>query len=292
MKSKKDFARRQIGAGATSQNGDTFKLYLREIGPIPLLTPAEEIALAARIRQGDPKAREQMIKANLRLVVRIARDYEGHGVPLLDLIGEGNVGLIRAVERFDPTKGAKLSTYAAWWIKQSIYRAISQQAKTVRVPNYLVGRLIKVRQATAELTNKLGHEPSDAEVAEKLGTTARQIAKWRRADANYVSLDAPLGGEPGSERMADVIADNQAEPADRSLERKIDLQTLRTIMKELSPREANILRLRFGINGVEEQTLEDIGQRFGITRERIRQLEAKALEKLRKLLADLDKAAA
>lgn len=279
-------------SGGRTINGDAYKLYLREIGPIPLLTPEEEIVLAARIQKGDREARDKMIKANLRLVVKIARDYEGHGLPLLDLIGEGNTGLIRAVERFDPAKGAKLSTYAAWWIKRAMHRAISQQAKTIRVPDYLVHRLIKVRQATAELREVLGHEPTKTEVARKLRTTPKQIAKWQRGDPAYVSLDAPLGTEPGAEAFGEVIADEQMPTADTALLKKTDLEMLRAMFEKLPDREATVLRLRFGINGVHEQTLEDIGHKFGVTRERIRQLESKAIKKLRKMLANLGKAAA
>ena len=279
-------------SAAEPLNGDAFRLYLREIGPIPLLKPEEEVALAARIKAGDREARDKMITANLRLVVKIARDYDGHGLPLLDLISEGNTGLIRAVERFNPAKGAKLSTYAAWWIKRAMHRAISEQAKVIRVPEYLVNRLIKVRQTTTDLTKALGREPTNAEVAGKLRTTSKQITKWRRGDPSYVSLDAPLGNGADSECFQDVIADEQTEPADAALAKKNDLETLRSMFERLPDREATVLRLRFGINGVEEQTLEDIGKQLGVTRERIRQLESKALKNLQKMLGHLDKVAA
>lgn len=279
-------------AGVQGPNGDNYAIYLREIGPIPLLTPAEEIALARRIKKGDRDARDQMIKANLRLVVKIARGYEGHGVGLLDLIGEGNIGLIQAVERFDPDRGARLSTYAAWWIKQAIHRAISQQAKAVRVPEYMIGRLIKLHRASADLTNKLGREATDAELIRKLGCTRKQLAKCRQADAAIVSLETPLGAEPGAEQLGDVIADERSEPPNSALEKKMDIEALRTAFKQLPDREAAVLRLRFGMNGVEEQTLDEIGRRFGVTRERIRQLESRALEKIRTMLGELDKAAA
>src|SRR5438477_5346009 len=196
--------------GADSARGDTLELYLREIGQVKLLTPAEEIVLAKRIKKGDEQAREQMIKANLRLVVKIARDYAGQGLPLLDLINEGNIGLMKGVERFNPAKGAKLSTYAAWWIKQSIKRALANQSKTIRLPVHVVDKLFHIRRAMAKLHDILGREPHDEEIAEELGLTTVQVKQLRKASITPASLEAPLG-EDDSNRVADVIADENAE---------------------------------------------------------------------------------
>src|SRR5687767_15464835 len=195
----------------SAYDGDTaIKLYLREIGQVKLLTPAEEIELAAKIKKGDKKARELMIKANLRLVVKIAHDYEGFGLPLLDLINEGNIGLMKAVERFDPAKGGKLSTYGAWWIKQSIKRALANQSKTIRLPVHVVDKLFHIRRAMAKLHDILGREPSDEEIADELKLTATQVKQLRKASISPASLEAPLGDDD-SNRVADVVADENAE---------------------------------------------------------------------------------
>src|SRR2546421_6144012 len=190
--------------------GDALQLYLREIGQVKLLTPKEEIVLARRIKKGDKQAREQMIKANLRLVVKIARDYEGLGFPLLDLINEGNIGLMKGVERFDPRKGAKLSTYAAWWIKQSIKRALANQSKTIRLPVHIVDKLFQLRRTAARLAEILGREPSDEELAAELGYTVARVKQLRRAALRPTSLEAPLGDDE-TNRVADVVKDENAE---------------------------------------------------------------------------------
>ena len=195
----------------TSYDGDTaIKLYLREIGQVKLLTPQEEIELAARIKKGDKKAREQMIKANLRLVVKIARDYEGIGLPLLDLISEGNIGLMKAVERFDPAKGGKLSTYGSWWIKQSIKRALANQSKTIRLPVHLVDKISKMRRTSMRLQEELGREPTDEELGEELGITSARVAQMRMAAIRPASLDAPIGDED-SNNFAEVVQDESAD---------------------------------------------------------------------------------
>jgi RNA polymerase primary sigma factor len=194
----------------SSYDGDTaIKLYLREIGQVKLLTPQEEIELAARIKKGDKKAREHMIKANLRLVVKIARDYEGIGLPLLDLISEGNIGLMKAVERFDPAKGGKLSTYGSWWIKQSIKRALANQSKTIRLPVHLVDKISKMRRTSMRLQEELGREPTDEELGEELGITASRVAQMRMAAIRPASLDAPIGDED-SNNFAEVVQDENA----------------------------------------------------------------------------------
>src|SRR5438046_10418959 len=202
----------------SSYDGDTaIKLYLREIGQVKLLTPQEEIELAARIKKGDKKAREQMIKANLRLVVKIAHDYEGLGLPLLDLINEGNIGLMKAVERFDPAKGGKLSTYGAWWIKQSIKRALANQSKTIRLPVHLVDKISKMRRTAMRLQEELGREPTDDELAQELGTTAGRVAQMRMAAVRPASLDAPIGDDD-SNNFAEVVQDENADTPYEHLE--------------------------------------------------------------------------
>lgn len=269
-------------------DGNTaFNLYLREVGQTKLLTPQEETELAARIKKGDKKAREQMIKANLRLVVKIAREYEDYGMPLLDLINEGNMGLMKAVERFDPAKGAKLSTYSAWWIKQSIKRALANQSKTIRLPVHVVDKLFHMRQAAVKLQEVLGREPTDEELGEELGFSAQKVAQLRTAAIRPASLEAPLGDDETS-RIADVVRDETADTPYEQLEEKTNTSMLRELVATLDPREAEILRYRFGLDGDPERTLEEVGQKFGVTRERIRQIQNVALNKLRKQIEKLE----
>lgn len=265
-----------------------YRLYLQEIGQTKLLTQEEEVALAKRIKKGDRKAREQMIKANLRLVVKIARDYEGYGVPLLDLISEGNIGLIKAVERYDPAKGAKLSTYSAWWIKQAIRRALSNQSKTIRLPVHVVDKLTQMRRAEAVFFDEFGREPSDEELAEELGLAPKRVRQYRRASITPSSLDAPLGDED-SNRVADIVADEKAETPYEQLEDENNTNMVREALESLNPREKTILQLRFGLDDNDEQTLEELGEKFNLTRERIRQIQELALRKLRKKMAEMDK---
>lgn len=264
-----------------STGRDAFELYLREIGQTPLLTPPEELALARRIQAGDDAAREQMIKANLRLVVKIAREYEGFGVPLLDLISEGNMGLIKGVERFDPDKGAKLSTYAAWWIKQNIRRALANQSKTVRLPAHVVEKRVQIRAVEARLLEVLGRLPNDAEVADELGLEAGWVRHYRQALVTPNSLDAPLGNDDDSNVLADVVADPTALNPFEEASTEADNRLVREVLDTLNDRERHILSLRFGLDGDDERTLEDIGDRLGLTRERIRQIQERALQKLR-----------
>jgi RNA polymerase primary sigma factor len=271
-----------------SYDGDTaIKLYLREIGQVKLLTPQEEIELAARIKKGDKKAREQMIKANLRLVVKIARDYEGLGLPLLDLISEGNIGLMKAVERFDPAKGGKLSTYGAWWIKQSIKRALANQSKTIRLPVHLVDRISRMRRIAMKLHEVLGREPTDEELGEELGMSASRVSQLRTAAIRPASLDAPIGDDE-SNSFAEVVQDESAETPYQQLEEKTVTAMLQEMVTQLDPREATILRYRFGLDGGTEKTLEEVGQKFGVTRERVRQIQNIALNKLRKMIEKLE----
>jgi RNA polymerase primary sigma factor len=271
-----------------SYDGDTaIKLYLREIGQVRLLTPQEEIELAARIKNKDKKAREQMIKANLRLVVKIAHDYEGFGLPLLDLINEGNIGLMKAVERFDPAKGGKLSTYAAWWIKQSIKRALANQSKTIRLPVHLVDKISKMRRTALKLQEEFGREPTDEELGEELGISAARVAQLRTAAIRPASLDAPVGDDD-SNTFAEIVEDENAATPYEELEEKTVNRMLRELVKTLDEREATILRYRFGLEGGTEKTLEEVGQKFGVTRERVRQIQNIALAKLRKMIEKLE----
>jgi RNA polymerase primary sigma factor len=272
----------------SSYDGDTaIKLYLREIGLVKLLTPEEEIQLAARIKKGDKKAREQMIKANLRLVVKIARDYEGIGLPLLDLISEGNIGLMKAVERFDPAKGGKLSTYGSWWIKQSIKRALANQSKTIRLPVHLVDKISKMRRTAMRLQEELGREPTDEELGEELGITGSRVAQMRMAAVRPASLDAPIGDED-SNNFAEVVQDENADTPYEQLEGKTITKMLHEMVKTLDNREATILRARFGLDGGTQKTLEEVGAKFGVTRERVRQIQNIALKKLRKMIEKME----
>jgi len=281
-------AARPVERERTSYDGDTaIKLYLREIGQVKLLTPQEEIELAARIKKGDKKAREQMIKANLRLVVKIARDYEGIGLPLLDLISEGNIGLMKAVERFDPSKGGKLSTYGSWWIKQSIKRALANQSKTIRLPVHLVDKISKMRRTAMRLQEELGREPTDDELGGELGISASRVAQMRLAAIRPASLDAPIGDED-SNNFAEVVQDEAADTPYEQLEEKTVTRMLQEMIKTLDPREATILRARFGLDGGPEKTLEEVGEKFGVTRERVRQIQNIALKKLRKMIEKLE----
>lgn len=272
----------------TSYDGDTaLKLYLREIGQVALLTPEEEIELAAKIKKGDKKARELMIKANLRLVVKIAHDYEGFGLPLLDLINEGNIGLMKAVERFDPAKGGKLSTYGSWWIKQSIKRALANQSKTIRLPVHLVDKIARMRRTAMKLQEELGREPSDDELAAEMGMSSHRVSQMRTAAIRPASLDAPIGDDD-SNNFAEIVQDENAATPYKQLENKTLTRMLQEMVRTLDPREATILRYRFGLDGGSEKTLEEVGHKFGVTRERVRQIQNIALNKLRKMIEKLE----
>src|ERR1017187_6596349 len=263
-----------------SARGDALQLYLREIGQVQLLTPKEEIALARRIKRGDKAAREQMIKANLRLVVKIARDYDGLGLPLLDLINEGNIGLMKGVERFDPGKGAKLSTYASWWIRQSILRAWANQSKTIRLPVHVVDKVAHIRKAERKLREAFDRDPTDQEVADHLGLDPRRIQQYRDASKAPISLDAPIGADE-PKQISEVVADpNAAAPFDRLIQQN-DSELVREVLATLTPRENKILAMRFGLDDGRPKTLEEIGDRLGVTRERIRQIQEEALHKMR-----------
>lgn len=260
-----------------------FKIYLREIGKTPLLTPAEEIKLAARIKRGDKEARIHMIKANLRLVVKIAHDYGNLGLPLLDLVSEGNIGLMKAVERFDPAKGGKLSTYAAWWIKQSIKRALANQSKTIRLPVHLVDKISKIRRVAISMSEELGREPTDEELAEEVGISASKLSQLRTVSIRPASLDAPMNEDDGTE-FGEIVGDNDAVDPSENLSDKNMQEEITDLLGVLDERERKIINSRFGLDGGSARTLEEVGMKFGVTRERIRQLQNIALAKLRRAL--------
>jgi len=260
--------------------------YLKEIGEIPLLTRADEVRLGKRIKKGDRAAREQMIRANLRLVVKIAHDYSGLGLPLLDLISEGNIGLMKGVERFDPTRGTKFSTYGAWWIKQAVRRALANQSKTIRLPVHLVDKLAKMRRIAMQLSDELGREPTDEELAKEIGVTAQRVAQLRRISMRPASLNAMVGDEADAE-LGDLIADETAIMPGSDLESRNLIKELRSVLHVLDARERAILSLRFPLSDETPPTLEQIGNKFKVTRERIRQIQNVALKKLRTALETL-----
>jgi RNA polymerase primary sigma factor len=266
----------------------SLKVYLREISKTPLLTPEEEVKLAKRIKKGDKEARAHMIKANLRLVVKIAQDYAGYGLPISDLISEGNIGLMKAVERFDPKKGGKLSTYAAWWIKQSIKRSLANQSKTIRLPVHMVDKIAKMRRISTMLAEALGREPTDEELADEIGLPRRKLAMLKQASQRPTSLDAPINEGEATE-YGEIIGDDRAEDPLESLSEKNLHGELSGLLEVLDKRERRIIDERFGLTGKTPMTLEEVGREFGVTRERIRQLQNVALTKMRKALRRKDK---
>ena len=272
----------------TYDSDSSLKVYLREISKTPLLTPEEEVKLARKIKRGDKEARAHMIKANLRLVVKIAQDYAGYGLPISDLISEGNIGLMKAVERFDPKKGGKLSTYAAWWIKQSIKRALANQSKTIRLPVHMVDKIARMRRIASMLAEALGREPSDEEIAAELGLPRQKIAMLKQAAQRQTSLDAPVG-EGEVKLQGDVVSDESAPDPLEALTDKNLREQIGDLLGVLNERERKIIDDRFGLNGLKPMLLEDVGREFGVSRERIRQLQNVALAKMRKALMKKDK---
>ena len=259
---------------------DPVKVYLKEIGRVPLLSADEEINLAVRMSEGDLAARRRLSEANLRLVVSIAKRYVGRVMQFLDLIQEGNLGLIKAVEKFDHTKGFKFSTYATWWIRQAITRAIADQARTIRIPVHMVETINKVKKVSSQLLHKNGHEPTAEEIAEELSMPADKVREIMRVAQEPVSLETPIGEEEDS-HLGDFIPDDDAPaPADAASHILLKEQ-LSEVLQTLTPREEKVLRLRFGLEDGRSRTLEEVGKEFNVTRERIRQIEAKALRKLR-----------
>ncbi|MBG88435.1 MAG: RNA polymerase subunit sigma [Verrucomicrobiales bacterium] len=272
---------------ATTTGDSAFERYLRDACQEPLLTVEDEWELADRIKNGDNVARERMIKANLRLVVKIAREYEGLGLPLLDLINEGNIGLMRAVDKFDPSKGGKLSTYSSWWIKQQMRRAITNQSKTIRMPIHAVEKVWNLRRISDRYQRELGREPSTEELSVETGISRKKIAAMMESSVRPASLDAPIGDDDSSTRselIADAVADNPA----NEFETKNSVSVIGKLMQDLTPREFRILSLRFGLEGGEGMTLTKIGEEFGVTRERIRQLQNGALTRLREMMENLN----
>ena len=259
---------------------DPVRMYLKEIGKIPLLTPEEEQALAKRMAEGDEAAHQKMVEANLRLAVSIAKRYVGRGLPLLDLIQEGNLGLIKAAEKFDYTKGYKFSTYATWWIRQSISRAIADHARTIRIPVHMVETMNRVSHASHDLVQELGRDPTTSEIAKRLHMSVEKVEEIMRVAQEPISLETPVGEEDDS-HLGDFIQDEDAfEPADAASYALLREQ-LADVLKTLTPREEKVLRLRYGLTDGKMHTLEEVGDEFQVTRERIRQIEAKALRKLR-----------
>jgi RNA polymerase primary sigma factor len=266
-----------------TESKESLRPYFNEIARTPLLTPEEEAELANRILEGDDEARDHMIRANLRLVVKIAQDYAGYGVPLADLIAEGNMGLTKAVERFDPEKGAKLSSYAAWWIKQSIKRALANQSKTVRLPVHMVQKIARMRRIARRLAEELGREPTEDEIAEETGIPRKKLSMLMQASQRTTSLDAPMMEGEGT-TYGDVIGDEAMKSPLEALTDKNSAEQLSDLLKTLDERESKIIDARFGLNGQTPMNLEEIGRDFGLTRERIRQLQNKALAKMRHAL--------
>ena len=259
---------------------DPVKVYLKEIGRVPLLTPDEEVDLAVRISNGDEAAKKRLSEANLRLVVSIAKRYLGRGMQFLDLIQEGNLGLIKAVEKFDYTKGFKFSTYATWWIRQAITRAIADQARTIRIPVHMVETINKVKKVSSQLLHANGREPSAEEISEEMNMPVDKVREILKIAQEPVSLETPIGEEEDS-HLGDFIPDDDAPaPADAASHTLLK-ETLGSVLDSLTPREEKVLRLRFGLEDGRSRTLEEVGKEFNVTRERIRQIEAKALRKLR-----------
>jgi len=273
---------KELESLATLEGGylsDPVRMYLREIGRVPLLTYEEEVSLAKRVEKSDKKARERLINANLRLVVSIAKKYVNRGLTLLDLIEEGNIGLMRAVMKYDWRRGYKFSTYATWWIRQAITRAIADQARTIRIPVHMVETINKFSRISRKLMQELGREPIPEEVALEMGVGVDKVREIIKVSQEPASLEAPVGEEEDS-RLGDFIQDVSASPTDQATHALLK-DHIREVLETLSPREAKVLEYRFGLEDGKQRTLEEVGKEFGVTRERIRQIEAKAIRKLR-----------
>jgi RNA polymerase primary sigma factor len=269
----------RLDLSVKSHSNDPVRMYLREIGRVALLTAAEEVSLAKRIERRDMAAKAALIEANLRLVVSVAKRYVGRGLAFLDLIQEGNLGLIRAVEKFDYRKGYKFSTYATWWIRQAITRAIADQARTIRVPVHMVETINRLSRVQRQLLQDLGREPTTAELAKELEVTPDRVREIQKVAQEPVSLETPVGEDEDSE-LGDLIEDGAAVSPPEAVATLLRREELEGVLGQLTHRERKVLELRFGLRGEEPRTLEEVGQRFGVTRERIRQIEAKTLTKL------------
>ena len=261
---------------------DSVRMYLREIGKIPLLNAEEEVTLARRVAAGDEDAKDKMAEANMRLVVSIAKKYVGRGLDLLDLVQEGNTGLLRAVEKFDPERGFKFSTYATWWIRQAITRAIADQSRTIRIPVHMVETINKMLRTIRRMTQEMGREPTNEEIAEEMEMEVEKIEHIQKIRQDISSLDAPVRDEEEDSKLGDFIEDEDSDTPEESATTQLLKEHVNVMLDILSPREQKILKMRFGLEDGRNHTLEEVGQEFGVTRERIRQIEAKALAKLRK----------
>jgi RNA polymerase primary sigma factor len=264
------------------------KIYLGEIGRVQLLTPQQEIELAGKIKNGDRKARAVMISSNLRLVVTIAQDYANCGLPLLDVVSEGNIGLMKAVDRFDPSKEAKLSTYAAWWIRQSIKRALSNQSKTIRLPVHLGDKISKMRRVALQMSEELGREPTNDELGEEIGIASGKVSQLKTSSIRPASLDAPISDDDLTE-FGESVGDEEARTPFELLRDKDLHNEVGGLLEILNDREKKIITQRFGFNGGKRKTLEEVGEKLGVTRERIRQLQNNALSKLRRALSQKER---
>ena len=270
----------KLDLSVKTPTNDPVRMYLKEIGKVPLLTAEEEVSLAKRIERRDMEAKRKLIEANLRLVVSIAKRYVGRGMLFLDLIQEGNLGLIRAVEKFDYRKGYKFSTYATWWIRQAITRAIADQARTIRIPVHMVETINKLIRVQRQLLQDMGREPTPDEIATEMGTTPQKVREILKISQEPVSLETPIGEEEDSQ-LGDFIEDEEATMPVEAVSEIMQKEELNQVLSTLTHRERKVIELRFGLKGEHARTLEEVGQKFGVTRERIRQIEAKTLAKLK-----------
>jgi len=275
-------ARHTARAGSAEFSTDALQLFLKDIGKIDLLTAAQEVELAKRIERGDHGAKQEMVEANLRLVVSIAKKYRNQGLPFLDLIQEGTIGLVRATEKFDHRMGFKFSTYATWWIQQAVTRALADKARTIRMPVHIVEKLNKIVRAERKLRGELGREPASAEIARELDFSIDEVDHIRRSAQTPVSLEKPVGEQDDSE-FGDLLTDDNQELPDEAAHLTLRKETLRKLLAMLSPREQKVLELRYGLDGQQPRTLEEVGRTFNITRERIRQIESRSLNRLQTL---------
>jgi RNA polymerase primary sigma factor len=279
---ERDEAEVEVEVEAREVSTDTLQLFLKDIGKVPLLTAAQEVELAKRIERGEHAAKQAMVEANLRLVVSIAKRYRNQGLPFLDLIQEGTIGLVRAAEKFDYRKGFKFSTYATWWIRQAVARALADKARTIRMPVHVVEKLNKIVRTERALRAKLGREPSSAEIGHELDLHPEEIEQIRRSAQTPVSLEKPVGDEDESE-FGHFLTDDSVPLPDEQAEETLRNEALRSILKSLSHRERRVLELRYGLDGEQPRTLDEVGKAFNVTRERIRQIENQGLKKLRAL---------
>ena len=279
--------REEPAAEAREVSTDSLQLFLKDIGKVDLLTAAQEVELAKRIERGEHRAKQEMVEANLRLVVSIAKRYRNQGLPFLDLIQEGTIGLVRAAEKFDHRKGFKFSTYATWWIRQAVARALADKGRTIRMPVHIVEKLTKIVRSERKLRAELGREPTSAEIARDVELTPDEVEQIRRSSQAPVSLEKPVGDDEESE-FGHFLTDETAPLPEESAEQALRRDTLKQILCSLSPREQRILEMRYGLDGEQPRTLDEVGRAFNVTRERIRQIENQCLKKLR-ALADCQK---